>query len=143
MRYGQLVDVIELARELAGSGEQAYRGAPPRVRKLVNTCFLERIYVDEETTTFEHTEAYQALIDLGQRLQAEEEPGHPAEVAELSDCSRQRDRKNPDLRLVPVDRGSSKSLLVREEGLEPSHPYGHRHLKPARLPIPPLARGGS
>ena len=32
---------------------------------------------------------------------------------------------------------------VREEGLEPSHPFGHRHLKPARLPIPPLARGGS
>ena len=28
---------------------------------------------------------------------------------------------------------------MREEGLEPSHPYGHRHLKPARLPIPPLA----
>tara|TARA_B100001250_G_scaffold92045_2_gene76616 strand:+ start:2646 stop:2981 length:336 start_codon:yes stop_codon:yes gene_type:complete len=30
--------------------------------------------------------------------------------------------------------------FVREEGLEPSHPEGHRHLKPARLPIPPLAR---
>ncbi len=31
-------------------------------------------------------------------------------------------------------------MSVREEGLEPSHPEGHRHLKPARLPIPPLAR---
>lgn len=31
-------------------------------------------------------------------------------------------------------------IVVREEGLEPSHPYGHRHLKPARLPIPPLAQ---
>ncbi len=30
--------------------------------------------------------------------------------------------------------------VVREEGLEPSRPEGHRHLKPARLPIPPLAR---
>ena len=30
--------------------------------------------------------------------------------------------------------------IVREGGLEPPHPYGHRHLKPARLPIPPLAR---
>src|SRR5262249_52024448 len=27
-----------------------------------------------------------------------------------------------------------------EGGLEPPHPFGHRHLKPARLPIPPLAR---
>ena len=30
---------------------------------------------------------------------------------------------------------------VREGGLEPPHPFGYRHLKPARLPIPPLARG--
>ena len=30
--------------------------------------------------------------------------------------------------------------VVREEGLEPSHPFGHRNLNPARLPIPPLAR---
>ena len=29
---------------------------------------------------------------------------------------------------------------VGEGGLEPPHPFGHRHLKPARLPIPPLAR---
>ena len=32
------------------------------------------------------------------------------------------------------------SRLVGEGGLEPPHPFGHRHLKPARLPIPPLAR---
>ncbi len=30
--------------------------------------------------------------------------------------------------------------VVGEGGLEPPHPFGHRHLKPARLPIPPLAR---
>ena len=36
--------------------------------------------------------------------------------------------------------GSSKNCLVREEGLEPSRPFGHRNLNPARLPIPPLAR---
>ncbi len=29
-----------------------------------------------------------------------------------------------------------------EAGLEPAHPYGHRNLNPARLPIPPLARDG-
>src|SRR5680860_10399 len=29
---------------------------------------------------------------------------------------------------------------VGEGGLEPPRPCGHRHLKPARLPIPPLAR---
>src|SRR5690606_32352086 len=30
--------------------------------------------------------------------------------------------------------------VVREGGLEPPRPCGHWHLKPARLPIPPLAR---
>jgi len=28
---------------------------------------------------------------------------------------------------------------VGEAGLEPAHPFGHRNLNPARLPIPPLA----
>ena len=30
--------------------------------------------------------------------------------------------------------------VVGEAGLEPAHPFGHRNLNPARLPIPPLAR---
>ncbi len=29
---------------------------------------------------------------------------------------------------------------MQEMGLEPTRPCGHRHLKPARLPIPPLLR---
>ncbi len=41
--------------------------------------------------------------------------------------------------------GSRKPLtstnVVGEGGLEPPHPFGHRNLNPARLPIPPLARG--
>ena len=43
------------------------------------------------------------------------------------------------MKVVPTLWCASDLFLVREEGLEPSHPYGHRHLKPARLPIPPLA----
>ena len=31
-------------------------------------------------------------------------------------------------------------ILVGEEGLEPSHPYGYQILSLARLPIPPLAQ---
>jgi hypothetical protein len=30
-----------------------------------------------------------------------------------------------------------KSIVVRTRGLEPPQPYGHYHLKVARLPIPP------
>src|ERR1700691_2688256 len=36
---------------------------------------------------------------------------------------------------------NSKDLrVVGEAGLEPAHPFEYRHLKPARLPISPLAR---
>src|SRR5579875_99528 len=34
-------------------------------------------------------------------------------------------------------------LEVGEGGLEPPHPFEHRNLNPARLPIPPLARVGT
>ncbi len=35
---------------------------------------------------------------------------------------------------------SGVGVVVGEGGLEPPRPEGHWHLKPARLPIPPLAR---
>jgi hypothetical protein len=35
-----------------------------------------------------------------------------------------------------------RQLMVREGGLEPPHPCEYWHLKPARLPIPPLAHVG-
>ena len=37
-------------------------------------------------------------------------------------------------------RPSTRAFTVGEGGLEPPHPFGHRNLNPARLPIPPLAR---
>ena len=48
---------------------------------------------------------------------------------------------------APIDFGkqkrrtrSSRVLLVREAGVEPARPCEHWHLKPASLPIPPLAQ---
>jgi site-specific DNA recombinase len=37
---------------------------------------------------------------------------------------------------------SEESEMVPRKGLEPSRPFGHRYLKPARLPIPPPGQGG-
>jgi hypothetical protein len=34
-------------------------------------------------------------------------------------------------------------LFVRAVGFEPTHPYGHRPLKPTRLPVPPRAHVSS
>jgi hypothetical protein len=39
--------------------------------------------------------------------------------------------------------GTPAVLLVPEEGVEPTRPCGHRILSPARLPVPPLRRGGN
>src|SRR5699024_3467023 len=50
---------------------------------------------------------------------------------------RARRSPSPDLLQAAV-RGPS--FAVREGGLEPPRPCGHWRLKPARLPIPPLAR---
>ena len=46
------------------------------------------------------------------------------------------------LRQQRRDRPPDKTPVqpVGEGGLEPPHPFGHRNLNPARLPIPPLAR---
>ena len=35
------------------------------------------------------------------------------------------------------------NTFVRQVGLEPTHPYGHKDLNLARLPIPPLAQRGA
>lgn len=53
-----------------------------------------------------------------------------------------REPRNPDPEGPGVRAsGMSRDITrVREEGLEPSRPCGHRNLNPARLPIPPLAR---
>src|ERR1700722_8237251 len=41
---------------------------------------------------------------------------------------------------LPPSSASRLRTSVGEGGLEPPHPFGHRNLNPARLPIPPLAR---
>ena len=53
----------------------------------------------------------------------------------------QGQRGNLGLRAQPVPAEIRRPcLFVGEGGLEPPHPFGHRNLNPARLPIPPLAR---
>ena len=54
-------------------------------------------------------------------------------LADLLDGQREK-RKKKDTTLSCLS-------LVREAGVEPARPCEHWHLKPASLPIPPLARG--
>jgi hypothetical protein len=39
-------------------------------------------------------------------------------------------------------RGNEQGDLVRERGLEPPRPFGHKILSLARLPVPPLPQRG-
>ena len=47
------------------------------------------------------------------------------------------EKKNKELPRV-----EEAELVVRKKGLEPLRPFGHQLLRLARLPIPPLPRGG-
>ena len=52
----------------------------------------------------------------------------------ISEARNEKDR-------IPRLSGSGLfNLMMRKGGLEPPRPCGHWHLKPARLPIPPLPR---
>ena len=61
----------------------------------------------------------------------------------------QRFRSNPAQSSFAADETAKDSFredvecVVRKRGLEPLRPFGHQLLRLARLPIPPLPRGGS
>lgn len=61
-------------------------------------------------------------------------------VPERSECPRPREQKGSSPKTRHIHEGFG-AVFVRRKGLEPSRPCGHRHLKPARLPIPPPSRG--
>ena len=53
----------------------------------------------------------------------------------------QTSQRKPIIQTHPLsEKGSDYIGLVREAGVEPARPCEHWHLKPASLPIPPLAR---
>ena len=50
-------------------------------------------------------------------------------------------QRKPMIRTHPLsEKGSDHMVVVREAGVEPARPCEHWHLKPASLPIPPLAQ---
>ena len=59
---------------------------------------------------------------------------------ELVEAPEPRVRRR-SLRHIAAGENRRTSEMVGEGGVEPPRPFGHRNLNPARLPIPPLARG--
>lgn len=130
--------------DIVGNCHRMYVTATPVVRRKLNQAFFERIQVGRDELTPEVASPFSELRAVTRAL------GRPPD-RQGSAASQEADHRRgpqPD----PADGGqereeapdgaSSSSLqhLVREGGLEPPHPFGHRNLNPARLPIPPLAR---
>ncbi len=150
IRYQDLRHTIEQAIDLSQNWHSSYTTAPPRIRKQLNLNFFEKIIVHADTDcAYELSEAFQALADAAEAMTHPDDT-QTEQTSYHRSATHDRDRNNkedPSRRNMPADwgptffdEGSSKNLLVREGGLEPPRPEGHRHLKPARLPIPPLAR---
>ena len=123
-----VAEVLDRAMDLVRRCDQGYTGATGHQRRLWNQAFFKKIEVDrlEEGGVAELTPLIAGLKAPAQH--------HHVRIARRS----HRSSENPGLLLV--GQGSSESRLVGEGGLEPPHPFGHRNLNPARLPIPPLAR---
>ncbi len=112
---------------------------------------LERNQRDMASSRFDQLAALLADLDLERLWQAASESERRTLVEDLVDAV----RIHPDRLTVQIS-GSPPILVtldevglapgckpvVSEAGLEPARPKGHQPLKLARLPIPPLRRGG-
>ena len=141
---------IGQALDLMISSGEAYRSATPKDRRKMNQSLFEVIRVGDSLEFGpEHTERYRLLLDpsirsMATQAAAEAEIGTAMEVSSSTraSCRRKRPPKPGENARTSsfAGRGSRIDWLVGEGGLEPPHPCEYWHLKPARLPIPPLAR---
>ena len=120
--------------------QQAYLEASPKVRRQYNQAFFSKLKLSEDLCVAgELTGVWQAIYRP--QLAGEPQP-------EFEACFDGNENDRPTLGAglrralgsIFVGQGLNFDYLVGEGGLEPPHPFGHRNLNPARLPIPPLAR---
>ena len=148
--------------DLLADPAELYRRASDYTRQKLNQAIFVRIYVvndevvgDELTSPLSELLAAErgwSLLEAGQNLAAATEAAEAAFRRRSPEIQEQATPKG-DLfsdvylgGLLPAlhSQGDcSKPPMVREGGLEPPRPCRHWHLKPARLPIPPLAHVGS
>lgn len=135
--------------------QAAYLLADHQTRRLFNQAIFARIWIDREAiadtelaSPFRDLLADDLLRDASQtngdshgtretRRRGVARRGHPVDACTQGALAAQND----EAPTILSNRGGSNLLrLMRMRGLEPPRPEGHRHLKPARLPIPPHPR---
>jgi site-specific DNA recombinase len=113
---------LRLARRFLHHSSRTYREADPQTRRRCNQAFFTRLFVGPDgITAAELTEEFGALLAKSPPARLNKLPSGPRAFRA---------------------RGSNVAHVVRLRGLEPPRGCPHRHLKPARLPIPPQPRAG-
>jgi site-specific DNA recombinase len=122
---------LEMALAFLTSCHATYELAGPKVRRRMNQALFERIEVsDEDDAESTIVEPYRLLLheDVWREVRRRDSGQVPPRRQ-----MRGPETEEPTPAFAGV--GSRKDWLVGEGGLEPPRPYGHWHLKPARLPF--------
>jgi site-specific DNA recombinase len=138
-----LQQALEEALTLVSLPGEAYTKATPAVRRMFNQAVFEQLYVIDAGAVSSVPSPWVIALE---RLAGRQEPQTaevPADVPADSPLKIALDRHEVQEHLsrrVGGGLGLHKNQMVRLRGLEPPRPNDHRHLKPARLPIPPQPR---
>ena len=127
---------LDQALDLIEDCQAAYRQATDLVRRLMNQAFFVRLLVDDNGVRGELAEPFATLVSLV----AVQGPQRNPLTGPSGPVLREGDPETNEPSGTKALEGLGIDWLVGEGGLEPPHPFGHRNLNPARLPIPPLAR---
>ena len=131
----ELIEQLEALLVLLRDCASLYRQAPDRVRRQMNQVFFTRVLVGEDDEM-----THQLHEDVAFFLESPLRAAVRSSMTVAQGC-REGEREEPS---APSGvKGSRKDWMVGEGGLEPPRGCPHWHLKPARLPIPPLARGAA
>jgi site-specific DNA recombinase len=128
VRTEEFVARLDAALSFVEQAQDAYASASARVRRQINQALFERIDISDEDDEPTLTLAAPFKLLLDPEIQAAAKyQGRSGER-----CGSRARTKEP----TPISGvGSKQNYLVGEGGLEPPRPYGHWHLKPARLPF--------
>ena len=120
LEFDTIEDNLNRALELARDCHAAYKAATPKVRRLFNQAFFEKIYIDDDgQVTHDLAEPFRTLLD----------PRLPSELSEEKGRRTSSRKPRSDRWWLPEDDkrtprsdvlGSNVSVLVPPEGFEPS-----------------------
>ena len=119
LEYQTIEDNLNHALRLARDSHAAYKLATPKMRRLFNQAFFEKIYIsDDGEVTHRFAEPFRTLLD----------PALPAQLrGGSSEVDSEKPRSRVDLRWQSEDEGevgtaasSNFDVVVRPAGFEPA-----------------------